>query len=115
MLFQHIVVRNFRGDPENFLRRQKKGVSICLAKVEATDRINTENHCFVWNAEYYDEFRDKHYPDIIDNLDNIPIQLMGKYDVKDVFVFRDALEKIFLDKCWIRDIYEVMEGTKVIG
>ena len=83
--------------------------------VEATDGSNDEDHFFVWNAEYYNEFRNKHYPDIIDNWKNIPIQLMEEENVKDIDAFRAALVKIFQGTCWIRDIYRVYERTMVIG
>ena len=67
LLFQNIVVRNFSGDLEMFLRGQKDGVFIYLATVVATDGSNQEYHCFVWNVKYYDEFRGKYYLAIIYN------------------------------------------------
>ena len=115
LFFQGIVIRHYLGGLENYIREQEKGVFICLANIEATDGINKEDHCFVWNEKYYDIYREKHYPDIIDNWENIPIQLMEEEDVKDIDAFRASLVKIFQGICCIRAIYRVYEGTMVIG
>ena len=105
--FKYCDVRGKKGGHVEFLRELKDGVYICLAKVEASDGSNVEEHCFVWNAKYYDKGTKEFYPAIIDNWDKVPIQLLQEEDVKSLKNLYKALTKIFDGNCMVHYILMV--------